>query len=242
MTEPTIQPNATGQLLEEVLVQHHTLVQRIAHHLLVRIPAGVQLDDLIQAGLIGLMDAHQHFDASKGASFITYAGIRIRGSILDEVRKHEWAPRSAVKKLREIAAAAHHVESRSEHAASQHEVAEEMGLTALEFDTLSQAADRVHRVSLEDWMDSGEETGEENRALSSNLANPFDGVAHSEFHQQLVLALKMLPEREQLALSLYYEQDLNLKEIGVVLSVSESRISQILSKAIAQLKIIITDP
>src|SRR5690554_2156437 len=214
--------------------QHAQLVKRIAHHLLMRMPASVQLDDLVQAGMIGLLEAARKYDVSKGASFETYAGIRIRGSMLDGVRRGDWAPRSVHRKSREVADAVKAVESRTGTDARDHEVAEELGVDLPTYYAILQDASGSRLFSFDDLSEGGEEAATPgSRSVTHGPAEAFQDHA---FRSHLAEAIDGLPEREKLVLSLYYNEELNLKEIGEILGVSESRVSQIHSQAALRLR------
>lgn len=221
--------NDTNLLVE----RHANLVKRIAHHLMARLPASVLVDDLIQSGMIGLIEAARNFDGSKGASFETYAGIRIRGAMLDEIRRGDWVPRSVHKNSRAISDAIAAVEKEKNGDAKDAEVAEKLGVSLSEYHAMLADVNCGRILGIDDLgvsedVISNEESREQNR--------PFEGFANQRFQQSLAECIKGLPEREALVLSLYYDEELNLKEIGEVLSVSESRVSQIHSQALARVK------
>lgn len=223
----------TGSM-NELVTQHAPLVKRIAHHLLMRMPSSVQLDDLIQSGMIGLLEAARKYDVSKGASFETYAGIRIRGAMLDEIRRGDWAPRSVHRKSREVAAAVKAVEMRTGSDAKDHEVAEELGIDLETYYTILQDASGSRLFSFDDLTEGGDDSALE--AASGEISGPADELQDEDFRAHLAEAIEGLPEREKLVLALYYDEELNLKEIGEVLGVSESRISQIHSQAALRLR------
>ncbi|MGY5449875.1 RNA polymerase sigma factor FliA [Agarivorans sp. MS3-6] len=217
-----------------VLVERHaTLVKRIAHHLMARLPASVIVDDLIQSGMIGLIEAARNFDGSKGASFETYAGIRIRGSMLDEIRRGDWVPRSVHKNSRAINDAIAAVEREKNGDAKDAEIAEKLGVSINEYHSMLADVNSGRILGIEDLGVSEDVISSEE---SRELNRPFEGFANQRFQQSLAECIKGLPEREALVLSLYYDEELNLKEIGEVLSVSESRVSQIHSQALARVK------
>ncbi|MEX0737937.1 MAG: RNA polymerase sigma factor FliA [Pseudohongiella sp.] len=220
--------------MNDLVVQHAPLVKRIAHHLLMRMPSSVQLDDLIQSGMIGLLEAARKYDVSKGASFETYAGIRIRGAMLDEIRRGDWAPRSVHRKSREVAAAVKSVEMRSGSDAKDHEVAEELGIDLETYYTILQDASGSRLFSFDDLTEGGDDSALE--SASGEISGPADEIQDDDFRAHLAEAIEGLPEREKLVLALYYDEELNLKEIGEVLGVSESRISQIHSQAALRLR------
>ena len=214
--------------------QHAPLVKRIAHHLLMRMPASVQLDDLVQSGMIGLLEAARKYDVAKGASFETYAGIRIRGAMLDEVRRGDWAPRSVHRKSRQVAEAVKAVESRTGTDARDHEVAEELGVDLPTYYAILQDASGSRLFSFDDLSEGG---GEVSTPPSRGATDgPAEALQDHAFRTHLAEAIEGLPEREKLVLALYYDEELNLKEIGEILGVSESRISQIHSQAALRLR------
>jgi len=218
-----------AQTLDAMIEQHAGIVQRIAYHLSARLPASVLIDDLIQAGLIGLMDAVNLYDPSQGASFETYAAIRIRGAMLDELRRCDWAPKSVHRRSRDMMSAVHRIESRTNRDARPQEIADEMGISLDEYHELVLETNtcRVLNFAEVEYEDQDfTETVSDTRG-----SGPLGGLQKEEFRQYLADSIRALPEREQLIVSLYYDEELNLKEIGSVLGVSESRVSQLLSQA-----------
>lgn len=211
------------------------LVKRIAYHLLARLPASVQLDDLIQAGMIGLLEASGKYNAEKGASFETYAGIRIRGAMLDEVRKGDWAPRSVHRNARMVSDAIRIVEARTGRDAKDQEVAAELKVSLDEYYALLGDTLGSRLFSFDDLFQAGEQ-GDSEAAMGSTHSEPFRDLEDERFQKALAEAIDGLPEREKLVLSLYYDEELNLKEIGQVLGVSESRVSQLHSQCAARLR------
>jgi RNA polymerase sigma factor for flagellar operon FliA len=220
--------NNTSELIE----LHTELVQKIAYHLMVRLPPSVLVDDLIQSGMIGLLEAARNFDASKGASFETFAGIRIRGAMLDEMRRGDWVPRSVHKNSRSIGYAIAEVEKSTGRDAKEAEIAKQLSLTLSEYQHMLHDVNCAKLVAYEDLASS--EEGLCNEPVSHDMT--FNEVSEYQFASKLVTMIKELPEREALVLSLYYDEELNLKEIGLVLDVSESRVSQIHSQALHRLK------
>jgi RNA polymerase sigma factor for flagellar operon FliA len=219
----------------DVLVEQHTpLVKRIAHHLLARMPANVAVEDLYQAGMIGLLDAVKRFDSSKGASFETYAGIRIRGAMVDEVRKGEWAPRSVHRNARRIQQTIRELEHETGADAKDRDVAQRLGISLEEYFAMLKDSMATRLFSLAE-LDSPDDM------ITTSLQeeqpqNPYDHLQNGVFRTHLARAIEQLSEREQLVISLYYDEELNLKEIGQVLGVSESRVSQIHSQAAQRLR------
>lgn len=225
--------NNKQQTLECMVQTHSIMVRRIAYHLMGRLPSCIQLDDLIQAGMLGLMEAALHYDEEKGASFETYAGIRIRGHMLDEVRRNDWVPRSVYRNARLIAEAVKRLENELGRDARDCEIAEALNIS------LSEYHDMVHDFSVCQIL------GFEDLGVTDDVIKDFDEKSLAEPHQNAIKAnlkqhihgmLDNLPSKEHIVLCLYYEQDLNLKEIGAVLDVSESRVSQLHAQAIKRIK------
>jgi RNA polymerase sigma factor for flagellar operon FliA len=208
-------------------------VKRIGYHLIARLPHTVDIEDLIQAGMIGLLDAAQHYDSSQGASFETYAGIRIRGAMLDEIRRNDWAPRSVHKKAREISEAMQKIEQEQGRNAHDNEIADALNISIEEYHQLLFDSSGHQLFSLDDFNDNDETHAQ---PLSEQQSEPEQELQSTNFQQALKEAIDKLPERERLMMSLYYNEELNLKEIGEVLGVSESRVSQIHSQTIMRLR------
>ncbi|TDF39498.1 RNA polymerase sigma factor FliA [Alteromonadaceae bacterium M269] len=219
---------------KQKLVETHTsLVKRIAHHLIARLPASVIVDDLIQAGMIGLLEASRNFDGSKGASFETFAGIRIRGAMLDEIRKGDWTPRSVHKNGRSIAEAIAQVERETGGDAKDVDVAAKLEVSLDDYHQMLNEVNAGKLVGIEDLgVTEDVIVSDQNRGGDE----PYDDLVQGAFQKALANAITTLPEREAIVLSLYYDEELNLREIGSVLDVSESRVSQIHSQAMLRLK------
>ena len=234
--------NGLAMYDKKQLAEHHLhiedyapLVKRIAYHMMLRMPASVQVDDLIQAGMIGLIEATQKYDATRGASFETYAGIRIRGAIVDEMRRGDWVPRSVHRNARRIAQAVAQAEARLGRDASDTEIAAELGVELPEYFAMLQDSSGSRLFSYEE-MFGEEDSNIDASEHSSAFTSPIEGIERDGLKRALAHAIGQLPEREQMVLALYYDQELNLKEIGLVLGVSESRVSQIHSQAAARLR------
>lgn len=223
---------------DELVRIHAPLVKRIAHHLKARLPASVQVEDLIQSGMIGLLEASRKYEPSKGATFETYAGIRIRGAMMDEIRKGDWVPRSVHRNSRRITEAIKAIEDREGRDARDIEVAEELGMDINEYYTCLQDSAVGKLFSFEEVTELGDGLVDHER---NNEMGPAIGFESDAFQHSLAQAIESLPEREKLVLSLYYDEELNLKEIGEILSVSESRVSQIHSQAAMRLRSRLTE-
>ncbi|MFP7722207.1 RNA polymerase sigma factor FliA [Lysobacter sp. A3-1-A15] len=218
---------------DDIVERHGELVRRIAHHLAARLPSSVEVDDLIQAGMLGLIDAARNFQADQGAAFETYASIRIRGAMIDEIRRGDWVPRSVHRRYRDVVSATREVEQATGRAATAQEVASALGVSLDEYHRMLEDAARGQLISLDSHA---EEHDGEPRLASRSGATPAREFEHDAFRHALGGAIGDLPEREQLVLSLYYEQELNLREIGAVLSISESRVCQIHGQAMLRLR------
>ncbi|MFC3095032.1 RNA polymerase sigma factor FliA [Alteromonas sediminis] len=217
----------------QLVEQHAPLVKRIAHHLMARLPASVLVDDLIQAGMIGLLEAARNFDGSKGASFETFAGIRIRGAMLDEIRKGDWTPRSVHKNSRAITEAIAEVERETGRDARDAEIAAKLNVSLNDYHQMLNDVNVGKLVGIEDLGVSEDViTTDAERGTDA----PLEDLMQGAFQKALAQAITTLPEREAIVLSLYYDEELNLREIGEVLEVSESRVSQIHSQAMLKLK------
>ena len=219
----------------ELVIKHADLVKRIAYHLVSRMPPNVEVDDLIQSGMIGLLDAAKHYSATKGANFETYAGIRIRGAMLDEVRKSDWTPRSVHRNMREMAEVVRKIENAKGQDASPVDIAEGLGVSIEDYHKLVQDAASCRLFSFDQMGSSEDESSPADHARDER-PGPFDHIQDAGFRDALAGAIGTLPEREKLVLSLYYDEDMNLREIGEVLEVSESRVCQIHGQALIRLR------
>ena len=226
---------------ERALVARHTeLVRRIARHLAARLPSSVDVDDLNQAGLMGLLDAARHYDGSAGASFETYAGIRIRGAMVDELRANDWAPRSVHKKVRDAAEAMRKLEQEFGHSAREIDVAQRLGITLEDYRAILIDATQCQMLSIDAPQGEDEEPESRQVADSASIA-PQEHLQNEQFQKALAGAIKRLPEKEQLVLSLYYREGLNLREIGQVMNVTESRVCQIHGEALTRVRSLLPD-
>lgn len=217
---------------EDLIGRHASLVKRIAYHLISRLPPSVQAEDLIQAGMIGLLEASRHYDPTQGASFETYAGIRIRGAMLDEIRKTDWTPRSVHRKARMVAEVVHEIENRKGRDACDKEIAEAMEISLKEYHQILMDATGCRLFSFDDLEGAGDEPD----SGMGEGSSPVDYLQQEDFKRALAEAIAALPERERLVMALYYDEELNLREIGEVLGVSESRVCQIHGQALLRLR------
>jgi RNA polymerase sigma factor for flagellar operon FliA len=228
--------NATGQFDKDQLVRCFApLVKRIAYHLMARLPSSVQVDDLVQNGMIGLLDAIDRFEAGMGAQFETYATQRVRGAMLDGLRENDWLPRGLRRELRRVEQAIARLEQEFGRPPAEDELAAVLGVPLAEYQKILQDARGHQLVSFEDLR---EEDGEDflERHFADDEGDPSRILEDENLKKLLVRGIESLPEREKLMMALYYEQDLNLREIGEVLGVTESRVSQLHAQAVARLR------
>ncbi|MDD5028821.1 MAG: RNA polymerase sigma factor FliA [Rhodoferax sp.] len=229
---------AKGQLERNALIrQYQPLVHRLAHHMMVKLPANVEVDDLIQVGMIGLSEALMRFEATQGVQFETFATQRIRGAMIDELRDNDWASRSTRKSQKEIEESIRRMEHRLGRTPMESEIAADLGISLADYQTLLGKVRGTQLVYLEDMSRNADnEDSFLDRHLGDSEADPLNLLRNDQLRSALVQAIKTLPEREQYVMSMYYEQDMNLKEIAVVLDVTESRVCQLHSQSIARLR------
>lgn len=226
----------------ELLAQHAPLVRRLALQLIAKLPASVELDDLIQVGMMGLLDAAEKYQDDQGAKFETYASQRIRGAMLDELRANDWVSRGLRKSSRNVSMAVRAQEQKLGRAPNEREIAQELELPLEAYQQLLHEIHGCQLVYYEDF-DRGDGEHRENSFLDRQdhgdrvlAEEPLTQLLQGDFRRQLVAAIGELPEREQLLLSLYYDEELNLREIGAVLEVTQSRVCQLHSQAISRLR------
>ena len=229
MNQPTRYDDVALQNPSSVVEDLLPLVKSIALRIRVKLPDFIELDDLTQAGLIGLLNACQSYDPNQGANFQTYASIRIRGAILDELRRNDWLPRSVQTQLGEVSRAIDKVEAREGRTAQDHEVAEAMPLSLDEYRELTTKLSAARLVYLDANTDSADDVPVGDRETEAE---------YSEEEQRALLrsGIDMLPEREKLMMSLYYVEELNIREIAAVLEVTEGRVSQLHGQALARMR------
>jgi RNA polymerase sigma factor FliA len=228
---------AKGQLdTNSLLKQYSPLVRRLAHQMIAKLPANVEIDDLIQVGMIGLADAMTRFDAGQGVQFETFATQRIRGAMLDELRGNDWMSRGDRRHQRSIETAVHKLEQKLGRQPSESEISREMGMSLVEYQELLGKVRGTQLIFLEDM--NGDEGDDDylDRHIADEDANPMARLQDQRMREALVEAIKNLPEREQYVMSMYYEHDMNLKEIAAVLKVTESRVCQLHSQSVARLR------
>jgi RNA polymerase sigma factor for flagellar operon FliA len=220
---------------DHLLTEHMPLVKRLAHHLKAKLPPSVEVDDLVQAGMIGLLDAISRYEEHHGAQFETYAVLRIRGAMLDELRNSDWLPRSMRQNMRKIEEAMATLQQRLGHPPSESEVAKMLKLSLADYQEMLSDGGGHQLVYYEDFHDSdGNDSFLDRYAVDD--ADPLRSLLEGDFRQAVIDAIEALPPREKILMGLYYEQELNLKEIGAVMGVSESRVSQLHTQAVARLR------
>src|ERR1035437_2345899 len=221
-----------NQLLEE----HALLVKRLAHQMKAKLAPSVEVDDLIQAGMIGLLDAVNRYEETHGAQFETYAVQRIRGSMLDELRSSDWLPRSMRQNMRKIEGAMNRLQQRLGRPPNESEVAKQLKLSLTDYQELLGEGGGHQLVYYEDFHEGDGNEHFLDRYCADLSDDPLQALVNSGCRAAVVNAIKVLPEREKILMGLYYEQEMNLKEIGAVMGVSESRVCQLHSQAIARLR------
>jgi RNA polymerase sigma factor for flagellar operon FliA len=229
---------AKGHLDRNAMIkQYQPLVRRLAHHMMAKLPANVQVDDLIQVGLLGLSEALTRYEAAQGVQFETFATQRIRGAMLDELRENDWMSRGSRKSQKEIEQAMRRLEHTLGRTPIESEIAAELKMSLGEYQTLLGKVRGTQLVYIED-MTRGNDDDDSflDRHVANEEADPLSMLRDQRIRQALVQAIKNLPEREQFIMSMYYEKDMNLKEIAAVLEVTESRVCQLHSQSIARLR------
>lgn len=222
--------NTDDATLEQFVQEHSGLVRKIALYIKRRLPSHIDLNDMLQAGLVGLLEARSQYRVGTGASFETYASIRVHGAIIDSLRKNSWVSRDTVKNMRKISVAINKVEQREQKQATTEDIAKELGISMEEFFKMSQEVSISSMVSLE-------EIDVDNSFLTSEKEeNPQEITQDVSIKEHLKTILENLPEREQLVLSLYYIEEFTLKQIGDILDLSEARVCQLHSQAIARIR------
>ena len=220
---------------EQCLKEYAPLVKRIANFMMLKLPHSVQVEDMIQAGMIGLLDAAGRYDELRGAQFETYATQRIRGAMLDELREADWLPRSLRSDMRKIENAISRAQQKLGKAPTESEIAGELGVPLLEYQQMLHDSRGAQLMYYEDFHSADDEDFFERYEIDSD-SNPLELLKDDRFRQALITAIDKLPEREKMLMAMHYEQDMNLREIGEVLGVSESRVCQLHSQAVSRLR------
>tara|TARA_R110002110_G_C13470513_1_gene720879 strand:- start:116563 stop:117267 length:705 start_codon:yes stop_codon:yes gene_type:complete len=226
MSEASAYDQTRRDGMDQLVHEYLPLVKKLALYWSARLPPSIEIDDLMQVGLMGLIQASENYDASQGASFATYAAIRVKGAMLDEVRRNDWVPRTLQQKMRLVTDAIRQVEARNGTVAADREIADELGISLEEYQKMSGEITSCRMTTL----------GDSDADVMDAENNPAASFENAGFKRALVEQIQSLPEKEQLMMSLYYSEELNLKEIGAIMGVSESRVSQIHGQALARLK------
>jgi RNA polymerase sigma factor for flagellar operon FliA len=220
---------------DHLLEQHMPLVKRLAHHMKAKLPPSVEVDDLIQAGMMGLLDAINRYEETHGAQFETYAVLRIRGAMLDELRNNDWMPRSTRQNMRKVEGAMNSLQQKLGRAPTESEVAKSLKISLAEYQDLLSDGSGHQLIYYEDFHDDdGNDSFLDRYAVDDS--DPLRSLLETDFRQAVIDAIDGLPPREKILMGLYYEEELNLKEIGAVMGVSESRVSQLHTQAVARLR------
>jgi len=221
---------------ESLVLQYSDLVKKTAYQVKAKLPASVDVDDLIQAGMIGLLDAASRYQENQGAQFKTYASQRIHGAIMDELRSADWLPRSIRKQMRDVEKAIHGLQQRLGRAPTELEVAKQLKLSIIEYHQLLTECGGHQLIYFEDFQKNDDEDHFLDRHVKNDASDVINVLLSNGFKGALKEAIEKLPEREKILMGLYYEQELNLKEIGAVMEISESRVSQLHSQAVGRLR------
>jgi len=227
--------SSAPDLREKLILEYAPLVKLVAGRLSMYLGYNVEYDDLVSYGIFGLIDAIDKFDATKEVKFETYASLRIRGSILDQIRKMDWIPRTVRQRQKQIQAAISEIEASTGKSATDEEIALALGISNEEYDSWQSQMKVTNVVSLDDFVEQGSDVAD-NRGLSSQIERPEEHLEKEELKKVLAEALELLTEKERKVVVLYYYEELTLKEISNVLEVSESRVSQLHTKALGKMK------
>ena len=221
---------------QDLLSQHAPLVKKLAHQMRAKLPPSVEVDDLIQAGMIGLLDAIGRYEETHGAYFEIYAVQRIRGAMLDELRSTDWLPRSVRQNMRKVEIAINALQQRLGRTPTETEIAGELKISLADYQQLLGDGGGHQLIYYEDFHDTDGNENFLDRYCVDDAGDPLKALMNTAFRSAVMEAIEALPEREKLLMSLYYEQELNGKEIGAVMGVSESRVCQLHSQAMARLR------
>ena len=235
-----VPPRATPVFHADAVQKYAPLVRRLAYQLMARLPASVQIEDVVQNGMVGLMDSLVRFEEGMGAQFETYATQRIRGAMIDGLRENDWMPRSLRRDIRRIESVVHALEQHHGRAPAESEVAGALDMQLADYQRTLRDARASQMVHFEDFNEEGEADFFE-KHLGDPGADPLVQLIENHDRSALIEALQALPDRERLMMRLYYEEDLNLREIGDMLGVSESRVCQLHKQAVARLRVMLTE-
>ena len=225
----------TQELREQLIIEYAPLVKRVSGRLSMYLGHNVEYDDLVSYGIFGLIDAIDKFDLAKNVKFETYASLRIRGAILDQIRKMDWIPRTVRQRQRKMDEAIKQIEMRTGKNATDEELARELGLTEDELCNWQSQMKVTNVVSLNEFEENGPEPVIDT-SNKSHFAQPEDVVEEAELKETLVAALDLLTEKERKVIELYYYEEMTLKEISKILEVSESRVSQLHTKGLLKMR------
>jgi RNA polymerase sigma factor for flagellar operon FliA len=221
---------------EQLILEYADLVKYVAGRLSIYFGSNVEYDDLVGYGVFGLIDAIDKFDLTKKVKFETYASLRIRGAIIDSIREQDWAPRSLRKKGKELERAYSELENQLGHSATDQEIADKLGITIEELTKLLQEVNVSQMISLDDYLEQNHETGFDSYSMQRESNSPEQRMEIVELKEILADSIEKLPEKERIVVTLYYYEELTLKEISLIMKVSESRISQLHTKAIMRMR------
>ena len=228
---------AKGQLDREAMIRQYVpLVRRLAHHMIAKLPPNIEIDDLIQVGMMGLAEALSRYQASQGVQFETFATQRIRGAMIDELREGDWMSRGSRKSQKDIEHAVRRLEQRLGRSPLESEIAAELEMTLSDYQSLLAKVRGTQLVYLEDMGAGQDDDSFLDRHVADSDADPMQQLRDQRLRTSLVAAIEGLPEREKFIMSMYYDDDMNLKEIAAVLGITESRVCQLHSQSIARLR------
>ena len=230
------QKKPTAKLREKIIVEYAPLVKIVAGKMNMYLGSNVEYDDLVGYGVFGLIDAIDKYDLSKDVKFETYASLRIKGAILDQIRKMDWIPRTIRQKQKKIEEASKNVEARTGKAATDDQIADELGLSGKEYTEWQSQMKVTNLISLNEFMEAGNEPVMDSGASNSHFIQPEESISKDELSKMLAESLELLTEKEKSVIVYYYYEDLNLKEIAKVMDVSESRVSQLHTKALLKMR------
>lgn len=232
--------NRSGEIRDQLIMEYAGLVKLVAGRMNMYLGYNVEYDDLVGYGIFGLIDAIDKFDYGKNVKFETYASLRIRGAILDQIRKMDWIPRSLRQKQKRIDAAMAKVEAETGHVATDEDIAKELGITEDELLEWQGQTKATNLISLDEYTEAGSEVKMDTIG-NSHFEQPEEAIEKEELKKLMAKAIESLTEKERLVITLYYYEEMTLKEISLTLEVSESRVSQLHTKALTKMKALLGD-